>query len=237
MIKLVLIDDEVNALKSLNWEIKNFSKDFEVLACFTNPEEAIPFLKNNNVDCVFVDIEMPQMDGIQFLRTFGERDFIAVIVTAYNQYAIQAIKEGAFDYLLKPVDTEDLTLTLDKIKKKLIQDSYIPKIMYFDSEIKIPISTNGKIIYINPKKITHCEGDGNYTKIFLEGDESIYLTKKIKEIEEILPEEQFFRVHNSYIINVSKVKEFLKTDSYVVLDSGKKIPVSRNRKNTFLDIF
>lgn len=237
MIKLVLVDDEVNALKSLNWEIKNFSKDFEVEACFTNPEEAITYLRNNKIDCVFVDIEMPQMDGIQFLRSFGTRDFIAVIVTAYNQYAIQAIKEGAFDYLLKPIDSEDLTITLDKIKKKLITESQLPKFIYKDTEAKIPLSTQGKIIYVSPKKIIYCEGDGNYTKIFLEKGESIYMTKKIKEIEEILPEELFFRVHNSFIINVSKVKEFLKTDNYVILEDGTKIPVSRNKKNRFLDIF
>lgn len=237
MIKLVIVDDEVNALKSLEWEIQNFSKDFEIIATFTNPEEAISYIRKNVVDCVFVDIEMPQMDGLQFLRSFGCRDFLAVIVTAYAQYAIQAIKEEAFDYLLKPIDTEDLTVTLDKIKNKIIQEKQLQPAILNKLNSKIPISTNGKILYVNPKKIVYCEGDGNYTKIFLECGDSIYITKKIKEIQEILPQDLFFRVHNSFIINITMVKEFLKTDSYVILENDKKIPVSRNKKNTFLDIF
>ncbi|MDD3458361.1 MAG: LytTR family DNA-binding domain-containing protein [Weeksellaceae bacterium] len=237
MIKLVLVDDEVNALKSLEWEIQNFSKDFEIIATFTNPEDAIPYIRKNEVDCVFVDIEMPQMDGLQFLRSFGCRDFLTVIVTAYTQYAIQAIKEEAMDYLLKPIDTEDLTMTLDKIKNKINQENQIRPVQVSGFNSKIPISTNGKILYVEPKNIIYCEGDGNYTKIFLKCGELIYVTKKIKEIQEILPEEIFFRVHNSYIINVETVKEFIKTDNYVVLENNKKIPVSRNKRNTFLDIF
>lgn len=237
MIKLVLIDDESNALKSLEWEIHNFSKDFEIVASFTNPEEAIHFLRNNEVDCVFVDIEMPQMDGLQFLKSFGYRDFLAIFVTAYEQYAIQAIKENAFDYLLKPIDTEDLTVTLDKIKAKVCQSKQEERQKFSAFNLKIPLSTNGKIIYVSPDNITYCESDGNYTKIFLECGNSIYLTKKIKEIQDLLPQEIFFRVHNSYIININKVKEFLKTDNYVILENNMKIPVSRNKKNTFLDIF
>jgi len=222
MIKIVLVDDEINSLRSLEWEIQNFSKDFEIIAGFTNPQEAIMFLRRNEADCVFVDIEMPQMDGFP------------VIVTAYAQYAIQAIKEEAFDYLLKPVDPDDLTLTLDKIKSKIYQRQQSRSLLPAKLSSKIPLSLSGKIVYLNPEEILYCESDGNYTKVFLEDETHLFLTKKIKEIQELLPEHSFFRIHNSFVINMVKVKEFIKSENYVVLNNGKKIPVSRNKRALFL---
>ncbi len=234
MIKIVLVDDEINSLRSLEWEIQNFSKDFEIIAGFTNPQEAIMFLRKNEADCVFVDIEMPQMDGFQFLKSFHYRDFLPVIVTAYAQYAIQAIKEEAFDYLLKPVDPEDLTLTLDKIKSKIYKKKLLDSSSPANLSAKIPLSLSGKIVYLNPEEILYCESDGNYTRIFLEDETHLFLTKKIKEIQELLPEHSFFRIHNSFVINMIKVKEFIKSENYVVLNNGKKIPVSRNKRALFL---
>lgn len=234
MIKLVLIDDEPNSLRNLEWEINNFSKDFEIIATFTNPEEGISFLRRNKVDCVFIDIEMPQMDGFQFLKSFHYRDFIPVIVTAYAQYALKAIKEEAFDYLLKPIDIEDLILTLDKIKLKLKNKSENHSTSLLHSKIGLPV--NGKIVYTPPEDILYCESDGNYTKIFFTNGENLFVTKKIKNIQEFLPETLFARVHNSYVINMQKVKEFLKTDHYVVLENGKMNPVSRNKRDLFLGI-
>ncbi len=117
MLKAVIVDDEPKAIQGLSWELSNFKEDIEVIASFNNPEEGLKYLANNKIDCLFLDIEMPTMDGFQFLEKIGNRNFAVVITTAYNEYAIKALKNEAIDYLLKPVDTDDLEETISKIKK------------------------------------------------------------------------------------------------------------------------
>ena len=119
MLEAVLVDDEAKALQSLTWELTNFSDEIEVVASFTNPLQALEYLekKENTPDCLFLDIEMPTMDGFQFIQKLKNKDFPVVITTAYNQYAIKALKHEAIDYLLKPIDSDDLSDTIAKIKK------------------------------------------------------------------------------------------------------------------------
>lgn len=244
MIQIILIDDESKSLTSLEWELTNFCNDIEVVGKFTNPLEALTFLKTNTVDCIFLDIEMPQIDGFQFLDQINDKDFAVVFTTAYDQYAIKAIKERALDYLLKPIDSDELKLTLDRVlefKKsnqlnKTLEDSLL-RISKSNGGLpkKVSIPVDGKLLFLKPQEIIYCKSDGNYSTIFLENNEKLFLTKKLKEVEDLLSFDCFFRVHNSYLINLEKVKEFFKTDGYLVLSNNKKIPVSRNRKNSFLD--
>ena len=117
MIKAVIVDDEPKAIQSLSWELTSFSDEIEIIKTFSNPEEAIDYLDNNVLDCLFLDIQMPTMDGFQFLEKLTNRDFAVVITTAYNEYAIKALKHEAIDYLLKPIDSDDLNDTILKIKK------------------------------------------------------------------------------------------------------------------------
>lgn len=245
MIDLILIDDEPSAIKSLKWEIENFCENVNIVDSFVNPLLAVAYLQKNKVDCVFLDIEMPEMDGFQFLAMFPERSFDVVITTAYDQYAIKAIKERALDYLLKPIDSDDLKACLDQIEKnkksRLVDDKLeksLEKLINASSRQsgqKISISNDGKIIFLSPDDIVYCESDGNYCTIFLENRDKIVIIQKLKFMEEKLSGFRFFRIHNSYLINLSKVKEFHKTDEYVILSNAVKIPVSRNRKSTFLD--
>jgi two-component system LytT family response regulator len=244
MLKVILIDDEPKSITSLKWELTNFSDELKIIETFTNPKEAIAFLKQNKIDCVFLDIEMPQMDGFQFLEYFPDRTFSVVFTTAYDQYAINAIKEKALDYLLKPIDGDDLVETIQKIKTEKINSNFTSSIeesllsLSKSKEAvskKIAISVDGKLLFFKPEEIIYCESDGNYCHIFLEKDEKLFVTKKLKEIEAILPNEIFYRVHHSFLVNLNKVREYLKTDSYLILNNQKKIPVSRNKKNSFLD--
>src|SRR5690606_13508737 len=117
MIKAVIVDDEPKAIQSLIWELSNFSNEIEVIKSFSNPEEAIVYLDNNELDCLFLDIQMPTMDGFQFLEKLMNKDFAVVITTAYNEFAIKALKHEAIDYLLKPIDSDDLEETIKKVKK------------------------------------------------------------------------------------------------------------------------
>lgn len=242
MIKAVIVDDEPKAIQSLVWELSNFSNEIEVIKSFSNPEEAIEYLDNNELDCLFLDIQMPTMDGFQFLEKLTNRDFAVVITTAYNEFAIKALKHEAIDYLLKPIDSDDLEETIKKVKKfstKLFNSSKIEEVLLnFNSKFqqkKIIINTDGKLIFLEADDILYVESDGNYSTIVLEHEPKIVITKKLKEMTGILPENQFFRIHNSYIINLKKIKEFIKNEGYVVMESNDRIPVARQRKSDFLE--
>ena len=117
MLTCVIVDDEPKAIQGLSWELLNFKEEIKVVAAFNDPEKAIIYLAENNIDCLFLDIEMPTMDGFQFLTKLKSRDFAVIITTAYNEYALKALKNDAIDYLLKPIDTDDLEEAIKKIKK------------------------------------------------------------------------------------------------------------------------
>ena len=243
MLEAVIVDDEIKALQSLSWELTNFSDEIHVSASFTNPFAALEYLEKNTPDCLFLDIEMPTMDGFQFIQKLTNKNFPVVITTAYNQYAIKALKNEAIDYLLKPIDTDDLKETIIKIKKFNAKNFTAEKLerilLNFNSKSinkRITLNTDGKLLFLESDEILYAESDGNYSTIFLTDGSKIVLTKKLKEVNELLPEDSFFRIHNSFIINLNKIKEFLKTDGYVVLKSNHKIPVSRQKKSDFLDL-
>ena len=145
MIDLILIDDEPSAIKSLEWEIGNFCKNVRLVATFTNARDAVSFLKKNTVDCVFLDIEMPDMDGFQFLEQFPNRNFAIVITTAFDQYAIKAIKESALDYLLKPIDSDDLIACFNKIEQQKSSASISEKLENSLEKIEIYGRKTGSI--------------------------------------------------------------------------------------------
>ncbi len=242
MIKAVIVDDEPKAIQSLTWELSNFKDDIEVIKTFTSPEDAIDYLDVSDLDCLFLDIQMPTMDGFQFLGKLSNKDFAVVITTAYNEFAIKALKHEAIDYLLKPIDSDDLEETIKKVKKhssKKFNSNKIEEVLVnFNSKFnkkKITINTDGKLIFLDPDDILFVESDGNYSTIILENDPKIVITKKLKEMSEVLPENQFFRIHNSYIINLKKIKEFIKSEGYVVMESNDRIPVARQRKSDFLE--
>ncbi|MDJ0646476.1 MAG: LytTR family DNA-binding domain-containing protein, partial [Flavobacteriaceae bacterium] len=148
------------------------------------------------------------------------------------------------DYLLKPIDSDDLRDAITKIKRYNSRvtnaDKFEKILLNFNDKLsqkKITINTDGKLVFLEPEDILYAESDGNYATLYLQNNKQIVLTKKLKEVGELLPDDHFFRIHNSYIINLNKIKEFLKTDGYVVLENNKKIPVSRQRKSDFLGKF
>ncbi|WP_282148746.1 LytR/AlgR family response regulator transcription factor [Algibacter lectus] len=241
MIKAIIVDDESNAIEGLLWELSKFSYKVQVVTTFTDPELALEYLKEAQIDCVFLDIEMPIMDGFTFLEKVPNRSFSVVITTAYNEYALKALKKEAIDYLLKPIDSDDLKVAIHKIEKQVTElyslESFEIMLLKFNnrqSRKKITISTDGKLVFLEPDDIFYVESDGNYCTIYCKNQKKLVVTKKLKSFCEILPDEQFFRIHNSYIVNLNKVKEFIKVDGYIVLENNAKIPVSRQRKTDLL---
>ena len=201
MIQAVIVDDEQKAIDSLSWELSAFSNDIEITKTFTSPEEAIKHLNLNThaLDCLFLDINMPTMDGFQFLDKLSKRDFAVVITTAYNEYALKALKHEAIDYLLKPVDSDDLALTISKIKKYNsinISISEIEEVLVnFNKNInqkRITINTDGKLIFLETDQIIYIESEGNYSTFVMTDNQKIVVTKKLKEVNAILPENSFF---------------------------------------------
>ena len=216
MINAVIVDDEPKAIQSLSWELTNFSNEISIIATFTRPENALEFLKHNTPDCLFLDIQMPTMDGFQFLDHLINRDFPVVITTAYDEYAIKALKHEAIDYLLKPIDSDDLNQTIEKIKKFNSKTLSIDKLEQILLNVnsstvqqKVTINSDGKLIFLNVDEINFVQSDGNYSTIYLKNNKKKVVTKKLKDINAILPQHSFFRTHNSYIVNLHKIKEFL----------------------------
>jgi two-component system LytT family response regulator len=243
MIKAVIVDDEPKAIQSLSWELSHFSKNVQIINTFTSPEEAIVYINKNTLDCLFLDIQMPTMDGFQFLERLSNKEMAVVITTAYDEFAIKALKHEAIDYLLKPIDSDDLEQTIEKIAKfKLRSSSNTSKIEEvleslterFENK-KITINTDGRLLFLDIDDIIFVESDGNYSIIYTMDNKKIVITKKLKEVDALLPDHFFFRIHNSFIVNLTKIKEFVKNHGYVVMSSNHKIPVARQRKSQFLE--
>lgn len=244
MITALLIDDEPKALQSLQWELEQYCPEVKIAGCFSNPLEALLFLKKQPVDCIFLDIEMPEMDGFQFLKNFPNHKFHVIITTAFDHYAIKALKEKAFDYLLKPVESEDLTEVIAKVSQQIEQDNQkstleialdqLGRQLPLNSQ-KISFSADGKIFFLHPDELVYCESDGNYCTLFLNTGKKILLTHNLKLVEEKLSQNSFLRVHNSYVVNLHKIREYHKADDLLVLEGGIKIPVSRQKKSIFFD--
>ncbi|MDG1398830.1 MAG: LytTR family DNA-binding domain-containing protein [Polaribacter sp.] len=241
MITAILIDDEQDAIESLAWEIKTFCKEIKVIDAFTNPEEAISAINYLKPDCVFLDIEMPKIDGFQLLSHLKYRDFDLVITTAYDNYALKAFKENAIDYLLKPIDNDDLVKVVSKIKKNKINKQLgfslkdlLPHIEKKATKIAIPLS--GKVIFLNIDEIVYCKSDGNYTTLFLKDGSSHLYSKKIKDVLELFKTDEIIRVHQSYLVNVNYIKEYVKSEGYyLILETAKTIPVSKPNRAYILE--
>jgi len=241
MIRAILIDDEQDAIESLTWGINRFCTEISIIDTFTNPEDAISAINYLQPDCILVDIEMPQMDGFQLLSQLKYRDFDLVITTAYDNYAIQAFKESAIDYLLKPIDSDDLMAVSKKITKnkeknklgtelKSVLDSIL--VTQNNTSKKIALPLNGKTVFVKLDDIYYCKSDGNYTTIFLKNKEKHLLSKKLKDVEALCDSEQMLRVHQSYLVNSNYIKESVRNEGYyLILEDKTTIPVSKSNRS------
>ena len=239
----ILLDDEPKALTSLRYELENFKGRISIEEQFTDPKEAMYYLENHAVDVVFMDVNMPEMDGLQFLEAFPQRNFEVVFTTAHSEFALEAIRQEAIGYLLKPIDPEDLEKVIERLERRGGKEQIAEKLEAALDRLnsiglgpkKIKFTLDKKMVFVDPNDIIYCESDGNYCKIIVEGSKGLFLTQKLKQVCELLPEELFYRVHNSYLINLRKVKEFHKNEGYVLLENNVRIPVSRQRRSEVLD--
>lgn len=234
MINVVLIDDDAKTKEILDVGFGKNWPEVSIQNSFSDPQLAIPFLEENKVDCVFLGIDLPNMNGFEVLKHFPNRKFLVVFLASDEKYAVQAIRENVHDYITKPIDNTVLNHSIQRLKREINQRIY-NGIRNRLQKILVPVE--GKFIFLASEEIIYCESDGNYCRIYLCNNKTIFVAKKLKDIESLLPQNIFFRVHNQYVANLTKIREFLRSDSYIVLENNIKIPVARNRRTDFLDMF
>ncbi len=243
MIRAIIIDDEQNGINSLKLLIEKFINGVKVIAATTDPEAGVVMVDDYHPDVVFLDINMPVISGFELLQRVNYKGFYLVFTTAHEEFALQAIKIKAIDYLLKPIDKDDLKTAVNKIRNQIqekAQPDYaeiLNKVSVASSQTRIPISSKDEIIYEQMENIIRLEADSNYTRIFLKTRSVHVVPKTLKEYEKILCEESnhFMRVHQSHIINLTQVARFIKEDGgLVVMKDNSEIPLSKQKKDEFL---
>ena len=246
MIRCILIDDEKNALEMMEWLIKTYCPSVEITAMCSSAEQGIEAIHKLKPDVVFLDIEMPKMNGFDMLEQFDKLFFDVVFCTAYDQFAIKAFKYSALNYLLKPVDPADLKATVQRIEERRT----IPTKEQFDlllqsmhQQVKttpqrIALTTNDGLIFVQTADIIYCEAESNYTNVVLDGGKKILVSKVLKDIDEALSGADFYRVHSSFLININRIKKFVRGDGgYIVMDNDATVSISRSRKQEFMELF
>lgn len=233
----VLIDDESKAITTLAYELQRVTGlEVTLLASFTKAKDALYYLLNLSdtiVDVVFLDIEMPYLDGLTFLDAIPDQSFDVIFTTAHSNYAIEAIRKEAFDYLVKPICQDELSSSLQRLVKRKQNKSGESSLFHsshnqlVEHENRVRFEIDKKIVFIDPDEIIYCKGDGNYCHIYLEQNKTLFLTRQLKAVGELLPKQKFLRTHKSYIVNLSKINEYHRVEHHLLLSNGKHIPVSK----------
>jgi two-component system LytT family response regulator len=244
MLRAIIIDDESNGLKSLTLLLGKFFSEVKVVASSTSAIEGIELINNYRPNVVFLDINMPNLNGFQLLNKLDFRDFYLVFTTAHREYALMALKERAVDYLLKPIGSQDIRETIDRIRKKMEEKPKVTDLMTVMKDLafiqnqKIALPGKNKIEYVTVSEIVYIEANSNSSNILtVNSDGLIPASKSLKEYEDLLciPDTPFIRIHNSYIINVNYATKYIREDGgYVILREKKTIPVSKQKKDEFL---
>ncbi len=246
MINAILIDDEKNALEVLQMQLTQFCKEVNIVATANGGLKGIEAIKKYNPDLVFLDIEMPHKNGFDVLTETSQFNYDVVFTTAYDQFAIKAFKFSAIDYLLNPIDIVELQQAVEKAKQKKGNTNLDEKIKLLFSQLqpqqkltnKIALPIGDAMQLTEPDEIIRCESDSNYTHIFLANGKKITLAKTLKEVEENISGNPFYRIHQSHLINMNHVNKYIKGDSpYVVMKDGTQIAISRNKKEAFMETF
>ncbi len=227
---VVVIDDEINSRELLNTLLSNYCKNVNKIELAESVDTALPIIEKSNPDLIFLDIEMPDANGFQLLDSFSDYNFLTCFTTGYEEYAIKAIKYEAFGYLLKPIDLQELKAVVHKastiVHKKQVED---PTLILADS---------GNYHAIKHSEIIYIQGSGNYTSIHLQNDKTLLSQEKLGYFEESLSESGFFRVHRSYIVNISEISTIKESRTGVaIMSNNRKIPIANRRLKEFLQAF
>lgn len=237
----IIIDDELKGRIALSQKLHDYCNDVRLIGEAGNGEEGIKIIEKLRPDIVFLDIEMPRMDGFEMLLRLPQKNFDLIFTTAYDQYAIKAIKYAAFDYLLKPIDIEELKLTVSK-SNTLQNRNTEKKLEVLDQNLhgktnlnRIAISSMDGLLFFNINDIVYLEASNNYTTIYFINHPKLIASRTLKDFEDLLPADIFFRSHHSYLVNLNYIKRYIKGDGgQIEMQNGTYIDISRRKKEDFL---
>ena len=247
MIRIVLVDDEPQSCKSLAIKLKAVAEDVEIVGTYNNPDKAITGIRKLKPAAVFLDIEMPGMNGFQLLEKMEDFSFEVIFVTAYDEYTLNALRISALDYLLKPVDTEDLAHAVSRLRKKIsLQESAQTReqLELLGDTLKenrtpkrLALSTSQGIVFLKIVEIIRVEALSNYSTFYLASKQKVMVSKTLKEFETVLTMQNFFRVNRSCIVNTDYIVKYKHEDGGVLeLQDGSEISVGPHRKNELIEL-
>lgn len=244
MLTAVIIDDELKGRIALRQKITAFCPEVELAGEAAGGDEGLRLIEQLEPEIVFLDIEMPRMNGFDMLQRLQNKNFHLVFTTAFDQYAIKAIKYAAFDYLLKPINIEELQACIGRIKNGPPLHKTADRLEVLDQHLhlkntlgKIAISTLEGHLFFNINDIIRLEAQRNYTILHFVNQPKLTASKTLKELEELLPEDKFFRVHHTHIINLHYIKKYMKGDGgQIEMQNGDVLDVARRRKEAFLKL-
>ena len=242
MIRSIIIDDEQHCIKALLSDLQKHCSSIEVVEACSSAKEGMMAIKKLNPDLVFLDVEMPWMNGFEMLEVLGEINFSIIFTTAHDEFAAKAFRISAVDYLLKPIDANDLKAAVQKVEKKMDEGSSVQHISNLlrnmrqtSAEQKIALPQREGYEFVDVSSILYCTAEGAYTKIFNKEKKTMLISRTLGDVEELLPPEMFQRIHHSTLVNVTFIAQFLRTDGgYVVLKNGEKLSVSKAIKEMLL---
>lgn len=243
MLKSIIVDDEHKSRESLRILIEDFCDSVKVCKVCQNVAEGLQAIEECEPDVVFLDIQLQRETGFDLLAQIKKIDFEIIFTTAYSEYAIKAFKFSAIDYLLKPIDIEELKRAIDKVNQRRY-DNISDRLQHLLHNLKTPTSGNYKLalptsdglIFIKVTDIIYCEASSNYTQIVTEDGKKYIVSRTLKEYEEMLADHDFYRIHNSYLINLNAIKKYIRGEGgYVIMNNDQSLDVSKRKKEGFLD--
>lgn len=240
--RAIIIDDEQSGIDTLSVIIEMHIKEVKVVAASTHAEKGIELIENYKPEIVFLDVNMPQMDGFQLLERLNWKGFNLIFVTAHQEFALKAIKNNALDYLLKPIDYEELLKTIERIKSKEARSEEkfnygeLQDIVQHSLKQRILINLRSGMEYVNLSDIVYLESQSNYTKIYLTDSRELLTAKGLKEFEAQLcnPELPFMRVHHSFMVNLQHVSKYITANESIVMKDDCEVPLAKSKKDLFL---
>ena len=245
MIRAIIIEDEPASRELLTILLERHKADITVIEACSNPTDGIISIAEHQPDLIFLDIQMPKMNGFDMLKKISNINFEVIFTTAYDQYAINAIRTSALDYLLKPVDDQDLKAAIEKCKERMVEKKTKLRFETLFNNLQnrnpldktIALSGLDGISFVKMSDILRVEANGRYTKFHLVNKETIVVSKTLGDFEEILSANQFFRIHDSSIINLNHVKKYIRGDGgTVLLSDNTELDVARRRKEDFIKL-
>ncbi len=238
---IIIVEDELHSRETLSNLVQEYCRNVEVIGLAATVKEGLSLLNKNSPDLVFLDIEMQNETGFDLLLKAKHLNFDVIFTTAFEHYALRAIKFSAIDYLLKPIDIEDLQQATEKVKFKKESNLHNKRLDSLINNIQntgnrtITLSTSEGYQFINVSDINYCEANGSYTNFFIKNSSKLLVSKHLKEYENLLTDCNFMRVHQSYLINLDEVAKYVKSEGgYIVMKNGDQISISPKKKEEFI---